>query len=137
MGTDLEAMIATIPLAAYTGTDGTVPVFPAKQRTRILGVDLVCSTTVTGNTTNYSTAALVNKGTDGAGTTTVASKAFTSGVNAAAYDATAITLSTTESALELAAGDVLAFNWLEAGTGLDQPVSLLAIYFVPGYGGGI
>src|SRR4051812_18790734 len=61
----------------------------------ITAVTYIPSTVLTGANTDSRTLVLVNKGQSGAGTTIVATKAFTSGVNAPADDGTDITLSGT------------------------------------------
>lgn len=137
MGLDTEPLSVAAQLAAYTGTDQTLPVWATPQKVRITGVDLIAATTVTGHTTDNATLNVINKGTNGAGSTVVASKAFTSGVNAAAFDRTAVTLSTTKANLEIAADSVLAVQWVEGGTGVDLPASALVIQYAVGYGGGI
>lgn len=78
--------------------------------------------TLTGADTDSRTLAVVNKGTDGNGTTSVASKAFTNGVNANDFDETAITLSGTAANLVVADGQILAFTSTHVGsTGLADP----------------
>jgi hypothetical protein len=60
-----------------------------------------------------------NRGQAGSGTTLMASKAFTSGVNATAEDETSLTLSVTAADLVVAAGDVVEVKSLHVGaTGL-------------------
>jgi hypothetical protein len=52
----------------------------------------------------------------------MATKAFVSTVNAAAFDETALTLSVVANALDVVAGDVLVWNSLHIGaTGLADP----------------
>jgi hypothetical protein len=88
----------------------------------VISANYIADTTLTGANTESRTAQIINKGQAGAGTTVVASKAFVSGVNAPAFDATALTLSSTPADLVVAAGDVLAFKSLHVGsTGLADP----------------
>lgn len=102
---DFEAVVCTAP---YAGV--------------VSAVSYVADTTLTGANTESRTLQLINKGQAGAGTTVVASKAFTSGVNAPAFDETALTLSATPADLVVAAGDVLSFKSLHIGsTGLADP----------------
>lgn len=68
------------------------------------------------------TFSLVNKGADGNGATVVATRAMVGGVNATDFNEDALTLSATAADLEVAEGDVLAFNSLAVGgTGLADP----------------
>jgi len=77
---------------------------------------------LTGANTDSRTLAVVNKGLDGNGTTSVASKAFTSGVNADDFDETTITLSGTAANLVVTEGQILAFTSTHVGsTGLADP----------------
>lgn len=82
---------------------------------------------ITGADTNTRTLAVVNKGTDGNGSTSVATLALTSGVNATDFDEKALTLSGTAANLEVAAGDILAFTSTHAGTGLADPGGRIAV----------
>lgn len=98
----------TIGLAPFTGV--------------VTAVTYVADTTLTGANTESRTLSLLNKGQAGSGTTAIATKAFTSGVNATAFDETAITLSVTAADLNVTEGDVLAFKSLHVGsTGLADP----------------
>lgn len=108
--------------ATAAAADFEVALFTAPYAGVVTSVNYITDTTLTGANTESRTILLINKGQAGAGTTTVASKAFTSGVNATAFDATAITLSATAADLVLVAGDVLAFKSLHVGsTGLADP----------------
>lgn len=85
-------------------------------------------TAITGANTNSRTVSLINKGAAGSGTASVAALAFTSGVNATAFDEKALTLDTTDATSDgvyenrvVAAGDVLAFKSAAVGTGLNDP----------------
>jgi hypothetical protein len=77
---------------------------------------------VTGANTETRTISLINKGSDGNGTTSIASLALTSGVNMSDFDEKALTLSGTAANLVVAAGDILAFVSTHSGsTGLADP----------------
>jgi len=117
---------ATLPAVA-TATDADVAVFVAPFDCTVTAVTYVANALLTGANTNSRTLNLRNKGQDGSGSTVVASKAFVSGVNAAAFDETAITLSGTAANLDLAAGDVLALQSDSVGTGLADPGGLLRV----------
>lgn len=91
----------------------------------VTAVEIIAAAAITGANTDSRTMQLHNRGQSGAGTTLVAEKAFVSGVNAAADDATALTLSATAANLVVAAGDVLEFTSLHVGsTGLAGPKAL-------------
>lgn len=104
-GADKDTVVGTAP---YAGTVTAVTYTPDAQ--------------LTGANTESRTLSLINKGQDGNGTTSVATKAFVSGVNANDFDETALTLSGTPANLVVAAGDILALNSLHIGsTGLADP----------------
>ena len=108
------------PVAA--GSDATTIVGEAAYAGTVTRVVFIPVSTLTGANTDSRTLTVKNKGSDGSGTTTVATKAFTSGVNAPAADATAITLSGTAANLVVAAGDVLQLESTHVGsTGLADP----------------
>jgi len=97
-----------IGVAPFAGTVTSVTYTPNAQ--------------LTGANTESRTLSVINKGTDGNGTTSVASKAFTSGVNANDFDETALTLSVTPANLVVAENQILSFNSLHVGTtGLADP----------------
>lgn len=99
-------------------------------------VESVTYTTVsdiTGANTNTRKVSVINKGQDGTGTTEVAAKQFNSGVDAADFDETTITLSATEANLEVAAGDVLAWSSAAVSSGLADPGGLVTIKVARSY----
>lgn len=110
---DLETKIGEAPFAATVTRAAYVP-----------------ASTITGANTESRTLQLFNRGSDGSGTTKVAELALTSGVNAAADDAKAVTVITASSANVVAAGDVLEWKSLHVGsTGLADPGGLAIVEF--------
>jgi hypothetical protein len=123
----LNLFPAAVVPAAATAVDADTPVFVAPFDCTVTAVTYVASAAITGADTNSRTLNLRNKGLTGGGSTAVASKAFTSGVNAVAFDETSLTLSGTAANLDLAAGDVLALQSDSVGTGLADPGGLLRV----------
>jgi hypothetical protein len=76
---------------------------------------------MTGDNTNGRTLTIVNKGQSGAGSTVMATLAFTTGVNGVAFDEKAFTLSGTAANLNVVSGDVLAVVSTHTGTGIADP----------------
>ncbi len=108
--------------AVGAAADASVTVGRAPYAGTVTEVTYTPNATLTGANTESRTLSVVNKGLDGNGTTSVASKAFTSGVNANDFDETAITLSGTPANLVVAEGDILAFVSAHVGTtGLADP----------------
>lgn len=80
-----------------------------------------------GAATNSRTLNLINKKQDGTGTTSVASLALVAGVDLAAFDEKAITITSTAADYAVAAGDVLQWQSLHVGTGIVDPGGTLVI----------
>lgn len=119
-----KSNVAAVGAAADLETDLAV----VDMAGTVSAVNYVPSTVLTGANTESRTIVLVNKGQAGAGTTVVATKAFTSGVNAPADDVTAITLSATAANLVVADGDVLVWQSTHVGsTGLADPGGLALV----------
>lgn len=94
----------------------------------VTGVTYTPKADLTGANTESRTVSLINKGSDGNGTTVVATLAFVSGVNATDFDEKAITLSGTAANLVVAAGDVLAWVSTHVGsTGLADVGGLVQV----------
>lgn len=108
--------------AAAAAADASGAYVKAPYAGTVSAASFIPATTLTGANTDSRTIQLFNRGQAGSGTTLVASKAFTSGVNAAADDETSLTLSATAADLVVAEGDVLEFVSLHVGgTGLAGP----------------
>ena len=84
-------------------------------------------TTLTGAATNNRTMAIFNRKGDGSGTTSIAALTYASGVNATALVPSVLTLSTTASDLQVAAGDVLTLVSTANASGLAQPVGAIQV----------
>lgn len=120
----IERSVAAVAAGSDLETDLDIVDFAGT----VTSVKYVPSTALTGANTDSRTINVVNKGQSGSGTTTVATKAFTSGVNAPADDDTAITLSGTAANLVVAAGDVLVWQSNHVGsTGLADPGGLVQV----------
>jgi hypothetical protein len=107
--------------AVAKGADGSISVGVAPFDGTVTSVTYTPPATLTGANTNSRTLSLINKGQSGSGSAVVAETAFTSGINATAFDEKALTLSGTSSKLEVKAGDVLAFVSTHIGEGLADP----------------
>lgn len=120
----IETKESLIPATA-AGSDIEKNVHVAPFAGTVSACTYTPDTVLTGANTDSRTIVLVNKGAAGSGTTIVATKAFTSGVNIAADDEGTITLSATAANLVVAAGDVLAWQSTHVGaTGLADPGGL-------------
>jgi len=115
--------------AVATGADGTVALFRAPFAAIVSAVNFIANALLTGANTNTRSLAIVNKGQNGAGAVTVATLQFNNGINAPAFDETAITLSATAADLVVAEGDILALVSTHIGTGIADPGGLFSVKF--------
>lgn len=125
-GTHIKAVY--VP-AVTAGTDKKYPLFRAEADITITAAYFIPQANITGQDTNTMTVKVINAGTDGSGTTLIASKAYTSGNNATALKPEALTLSTTAANLDIDAGEVIAYFNDQAGTGLNCPEGVIEVHF--------
>lgn len=118
---------ADVPAVSTAGNDDDSIIAQAPFDCTVTAVQYVSEAAITGANTNTRSVSLINKGQAGAGTTTVATLQFDSGVNATANDERAITLSGTPANLVLAAGDTLLWRSLHIGTGQADPGGLVRV----------
>lgn len=118
---------ADVPAVSTAGNDDDTVIAQAPFACTVTAVQYVPEAAITGADTNSRTVSLVNKGAAGSGTTSVASLALTSGVNAAANDEKTITLSATAANLVLAAGDTLQWRSIHVGSGITDPGGLVRV----------
>lgn len=117
-----EVVRVTTPSGWSTaGTSDENAAFVAPYQCKVTAVRLVPDTAITGDGTNYAIVNAENKGSDGTGTTEIATFTFDTPTtdDVAAFDVKALTLSGTAANLELAAGDVVSIGKdASAGTGM-------------------
>lgn len=118
--------------AAATATSSEI-IFEAMNRCRIKRVAFIASATITGQITDYFALDIVNRGTDGTGSGTIATAiTFSSApIVATAGDALEFTLSTTDATITLAAGSVLAVLRTKTGNGLLMSSGLFVVEYEP------
>lgn len=123
--TDRAPKVETLEMAVdavAAAADLTTIIGEAPFAGTVTAVKYLPKADITGANTETRTVAVVNKGQDGNGTTSVASLAMVSGVNSSDFDEKTITLSGTAANLVVAAGDVLAWTSTHSGsTGLADP----------------
>lgn len=118
-----------LQVAAAAQAVETVGITEAPFDGTLTAAAIIPLTTLTGANTDSRTLQVFNRGQAGAGTTLMASKAFTSGVNAPAEAETSLTLSSTASDLVVASGDVIEVKSLHVGAGLAAPQLLARVSF--------
>lgn len=118
---------ADVPAVSTAGNDDDTVIFQAPFDCTVTTVEYVPEAAITGADTNSRTLSLVNKGQAGSGSTTVATLALTSGVNATAYNERTVILSGTAANLVLAAGDTVQWRSIHVGTGITDPGGLVRV----------
>lgn len=114
--------------AANAGSDTAKDAGVAEMSGEVLSVWYTPASAVTGANTDTRTISLINRGTDGLGTTVVATLALTSGNNLVAHKANEIPLSETAEDRDVEGGAVLAWTSTHAGsTGLADPGGVVTI----------
>lgn len=93
----------------------------------VTAVQYTPNTTQTGADTDYATLTVFNR-TTGAGSTSVATLAFTSGVDLTALTPKTITVSATAANLNLAEGDVVSAGKVVAGNGRAFPPGVVTVH---------
>ncbi len=116
-----------VPAVGTAGNDDDTIIGQAPFAGTVTKVEYVPEAAITGAATNNRTVSLVNKAADGTGTATVASLNFASGVDAAANDEKAITLSATAANLVVAAGDTLQWRSIHIATGITDPGGIVRV----------
>jgi len=112
--------------AVAAGSATEVPVFKALHACTLTKVGFVPKSAITGADTNYMTLSFVDKGSDGTGTGTIASRDYSSGNDVAAMD---FEDSGTLSNASLAEGDTVSFKKAETGTGMAMPDLIAVVEF--------
>jgi hypothetical protein len=123
----VQVIERNVPAVSTAGNDDDTVLGQAPFDCTVTSVQYVAEAAITGADTNSRTVSLVNKGQAGSGSTSVASLALTSGVNAAANDERAITLSATAANLDLTAGDTLQWRSIHIGTGITDPGGVVRV----------
>lgn len=108
------------------GTAIEWPQFVMPWNATITSLTWVPGAAVTANGTNYATISVRNRGASGSGTVVPASRAY-SATNSSAQVAEVLTLSSTATDLQPAAGDVLTISVAHTGTGLLIPAGLVQV----------
>jgi len=113
--------------AVSAGSSAEYGFFAAPFKCKIIKCSIIPDSTITGANTNNCVLSFVNKGSSGTGTSTIASKTFSSGVNASEYDETDLGAVSNNLLNE---GDVVTFKKSENGTGMTMPALTAKIEYV-------
>jgi hypothetical protein len=114
-----SSSVTVVRIAPYDGVVSSVTFVPVAA--------------ITGANTNTRQIQLINKGSNGAGTTVVATLQFNLATDAVALVSKAVTLSGTPANLVVAAGDVLVWASNAIGTGQADPGGLATVSISPRY----
>lgn len=108
--------------AVAANADATVIIGRVGLAGVVTAVTYTPEANITGHATESRTFSLINKGTDGNGTTVIATLAMLATVDGVDFDEKAITLSATAADLVVADGQILAWTSVHVGTtGLADP----------------
>lgn len=113
--------------AANAGADTTTIIGRVPFDAKVEEVKYVPNAAINGANVDTRSLAVVNKGTNGAGATGVASLALAAGVNAGALVEKTVTPSVTPANLNVSKGDVLVFTSTHAGNGLADPGGMVIV----------
>jgi hypothetical protein len=112
---------------ATAATDFEYTIIAVPWKCRVKKCSVIFDAGITGDNTNYSTIAVKNRLGDGSGTATIASKAFTLGVDATAYrelDLGAVANN------QLFPGDVLTFKKTHTSAGVILQAGVVKVELV-------
>lgn len=121
---DFVYQVSIPPTAAGTAVE--VPVVQLPYRALITGVKWVPGAAITANGTNFFTINFRNR-QSGAGTVVAAGPRAYSATNGVATTPETLTLSSTASDLQAAAGDVLTAHFTHTASGLAIPAGLIQV----------
>lgn len=121
---DIPLYVFVPPLAAAAAAEVPVPVpFNAV----ITAAKWIPGAAITANGTNFFTLSFRNRGAAGAGTVQWATARAYSSVNGVANTPEALTLSSTASDLNIAAGDLVTVQVTHTASGLAVPAGVVAL----------
>lgn len=118
----------SVPGQATAGTADEFAGFVAPFDLTVTAVKFIPKAAITGVATNFFTATARNRGAAGAGSTQIASRAYSNGNNATALAPDALTLSGTAANLNVAEGEHVSFEKLVSGTGLAMPAGTFQVH---------
>lgn len=96
----------------------------------VTGCSFTPNLAIVGGATNYRTLSVVNKGTDGSGTTVIGTKAFNVAATAAASDEIALTLDSAR--VTVTQGQILGLSESIAAGGIPNPGGLFEVELTRG-----
>jgi hypothetical protein len=122
-----NSRVVAISLEDQSASDSKC-VFVAPVAGTLNAAWLVVTADITGNDTNKWTVVLTNRGSDGSGTDVIVTKAYATGVDLTAYDASDLgTLANNT----LAAGDVVSLDLTKANSPSNLEGPVLVLEFLP------
>lgn len=123
----VDTLRVRLPAEGTAGTGGEYVLGYVEYAATVTAVRYMPDAAVTGAATNHKTLTVRNRGTAGAGTTATAAITFASGTNAAAFDATSLTLDATAANRDVAADSVVTLLSAVVGTGMTLPAGTIEV----------
>ncbi len=120
-----DVLTMRVPGQATAGTDSAWNIGEVPYDATVTAVSYTPDSTITGHASNNRTFSVINKGTDGTGTTSIATKTTTADVTG--DDESALTLSGTAANLNVSTGQILEFNSDANSSGVADPGGLVQV----------
>lgn len=126
-----QELILEVVIDALAATaEVTIPAGEAEDSLELTSAEHIPAANIAGANTNSRSLVVINKGSDGNGTTEMARLDYLSGVNANDFDSKAFTLNATEANRYVAANDVIAvFSDAVGASGLADPGGRVKLTF--------
>jgi hypothetical protein len=129
-GFKLPIDLGALASGATNTTQESATVFVAPHDLKLAAAYAIFISALTGGSAaNYIGFSIINKGTDGNGTTEMARLNFTSAITVDDDVPKAFTLSTTAANLLLSAGEAVAVYALPVASGLAYPIGNFSVHF--------
>lgn len=125
-----DAEISHIAHAAATATE-ILCAYRSPCRAKLNSVKWVPFAAVTGANTDSTNINIINRGTDGTGTTEIGNVDFAAGTNAAATTAKSIYAPAAGSELQMSEGSVVTATFEKVGNGLALPAGTFVFNVTP------
>ena len=128
-----QRSIRLLTHAAATATESRAVFFAVADAVTLTGAWFVPDAAITGDNSNTTYLNLIDAGTAGVGSTEIAHRDFTLGVDGVAYDAKSLLTGalTTFTRYDLAAGAVVKLEFEKVGSGVETNAGLFVITYEP------
>lgn len=123
----VQTLSQSVPGQGTAGTDDEFIIGEAPFAGTVTGASYTTDATITGHASNNRAFSVINAGSDGTGTTSVATVTSDASNSFTAGDEKALTLSGTAANLVVAAGDILKFKSDANASGVVDPGGVVQV----------